>query len=126
MLVVYGIMIFLLIALTINIIRINVVDGKRYAKQVLAQQTYDSQFIPYRRGDIVDKHGTILATSNRVYNLIFDCRVINSKKSAKEPTLKALEEKFGIDRQLMEDLLVGEDTKGSSYQILKKKIFREM
>ena len=37
---------------------------------VLSQQEYDSRTIPFRRGDILDRNGTYLATSEKVYNLI--------------------------------------------------------
>ena len=36
---------------------------------VLSQQEYDSRTIPFRRGDILDRNGTYLATSEKVYNL---------------------------------------------------------
>lgn len=39
---------------------------------VLSQQEYDSRTIPFRRGDILDRNGTYLATSEKVYNLILD------------------------------------------------------
>ena len=47
---------------------INVTKGSRYTKIVLDQQNYDSRTIPYKRGDIVDRNGTKIATSERVYN----------------------------------------------------------
>ena len=43
-----------------------------YTQTILGQQDYDSRVIPYRRGDIVDRNGTYLATSDKVYNLIID------------------------------------------------------
>lgn len=44
-----------------------------YTQIVLNQHSsYDSRTIPYRRGDIVDRNGTYLATSEKVYNLILD------------------------------------------------------
>ncbi len=78
-------------------------DGERYTKQVLSQRGYDSQTIPYRRGDIVDAKGNILATSEKVYNLITDSTLIlyDPKKSGEtkylEPTLEALGRYFGLD-----------------------------
>ena len=38
-------------------------SGSRYEKIVLSQLEYDSSTIPYKRGDIVDSKGTVLATS---------------------------------------------------------------
>ena len=71
--------------------------GTRYQKQVLAQQQYDSTTIPYRRGDIVDSQGTRLATSQKVYNLVIDAKVMLYKADYLEPTLKALGANFELD-----------------------------
>ena len=65
-------------------------NGTQYQKQVLAQQRYDSVVIPYRRGDIVDSHGTRLATSQKVYNLVIDAKVMLGKEEYLERTLQAL------------------------------------
>lgn len=54
--------------------------GDRYEKIVLSQQGFDSRAIPYRRGDILDAKGTILATSLDVYNVVFDCNVLNQQE----------------------------------------------
>ena len=52
-----------------------------YTQIVLNQHSsYDSRTIPYRRGDIVDRNGTYLATSEKVYNLILDPNHINQYK----------------------------------------------
>ncbi len=78
-------------------------DGERYTKQVLSQRGYDSQTIPFRRGDIVDSKGNILATSEKVYNLITDSTLIlyDPKKSGEmeylEPTMEALDRYFDLD-----------------------------
>ena len=42
---------------------INVTKGSRYTKVVLDQQNYDSRVIAFKRGDIVDRNGTKMATS---------------------------------------------------------------
>ena len=71
-----------------------------YTQIVLNQHSsYDSRTIPYRRGDIVDRNGTYLATSEKVYNLILDPNQINQdKENYLEPTVAALCEVFGYDR----------------------------
>ena len=48
---------------------INATRGSQYTRIVLDQQNYDSRVIPYKRGDIVDRNGTRIATSERVYNV---------------------------------------------------------
>lgn len=72
-------------------------NGTQYQKQVLAQQRYDSITIPYRRGDIVDSQGTRLATSQKVYNLVIDSKVMLADKNYLEPTLQALGANFNLD-----------------------------
>lgn len=75
---------------------INASNGDQYSKLVLDQQQYGSRTIPFKRGDIVDRNGTKLATSARVYNVILDAKVMTSDKEYEEPTIKVLEECFGI------------------------------
>ena len=50
--------------------------GEDYGRTVLAQQTYTSDTIPFKRGEITDRNGTVLATNEAVYNLILDPSVI--------------------------------------------------
>ena len=51
-------------------------------KSVLDQQVYDSRAIPFKRGDIVDRNGTKLATSERVYNLILDAKSTGERQKS--------------------------------------------
>lgn len=53
-------------------------------------QSYDSKTIPYQRGEIIDRSGTVLATSVAVYNVILDCTVVNDKEEYVDPTVEAL------------------------------------
>lgn len=103
---------------------INVVSGDKYKKQVLsqAQQSYESRTLAAKRGDIYDRNGNILATSNKVYNVILDCKVVNSDEDYVEPTIRALEELLDIDADDVRSRLTDETTKESQYQILKKQI----
>ena len=73
--------------------------GEEYNQRVLAQQQYDSRIIPYRRGDIVDRNGTFLATTNKVYTLILDPYIINQDQDKYlEPTVTLLSEVFGYSQ----------------------------
>ena len=82
---------------------INKTSGDKYTKRVLAQQDTNSTLLPYRRGDILDRNGTILATSEKVYNLILDPYVLSQnadedpEKDCVEPTLQALTQYFELD-----------------------------
>lgn len=58
------------VGLVIRLVQINITKGEVYEKNVLSMLNYDGQSIPYRRGDITDRNGTVLATSEKIYNLI--------------------------------------------------------
>lgn len=99
---------------------INASRGDEYTKVVLDQQQYDSRVIPFKRGDIVDRNGTKLATSERVYNVILDVRAMLEDEDAIEPTIQVLEECFGIGEETVRGLI--EEKPSSRYEILKKSI----
>lgn len=113
-----------LVALAARITYINATSGSKYKKQVLsqAQQRYENRVIPARRGDIYDRNGNLLATSNKVYNVILDCKAVNEKETYTEPTVRALVNVLGLDEKDIRSRLSAEDTKNSQYQILKKQI----
>ena len=107
-----------------RIVQINVVDGESYTKTVLDQQQYSSRTIPFKRGDIVDTNGTKLATSERVYNVILDVKVLlGADKDSGEyvkATKEALATYFGIEEETVNNLLV--EKADSRYCVLKKEI----
>ena len=76
--------------LSVNLFYLVKNNETTYQKQVLSQQISDSKTIPYRRGDIVDVKGTILATSEKVYNLQLDSYIMHEKEDYMEPTMEAL------------------------------------
>lgn len=80
--------------LSVNLFYLVKNNETTYQKQVLSQQISDSKTIPYRRGDIVDAKGTILATSEKVYNLQLDSYIMHEKETYMEPTMKALAANF--------------------------------
>ena len=91
--------IFMLIAvfgLVIRLVYIVRVHGIDYQKAVLMNQAYDSTVLPYKRGDILDRNGTILATSEKVYNMVIDASVMLTYEDHRylEPTIRTLEECF--------------------------------
>lgn len=106
------------IALIIRITYINASSGEEYTKTVLDQQQYDSRVIPYKRGDIVDRNGTKLATSERVYNVILDVKTMLSDEDYVEPTKQVLQECFGIEEETVDELI--ENKPNSRYSILVK------
>ncbi len=121
---VFGCSLLALVGLLVGITWINAKSGNKYTQQVLtqSQQQYTDTRVPFRRGSITDRNGTMLANSVKVYNLILDCVEINNNEKYKEPTKVALEEYFDIEQDVVDGLLTNEETKGSRYQILKKEV----
>lgn len=113
------------IGLLIRLIQINVSDGETYEKKVLSLLNYDGQSIPYKRGDITDRNGTVLASSEKIYNLVLDPYVVNESKveNVAEYTMQVLEEYFQIDREEVEDILKQQPE--SRYVVLKRKMTYE-
>lgn len=113
-----------LVCLLGRITYINATSGQKYKKQVLtqAQQKYESNVLPAKRGDIYDRNGNILATSNKVYNVILDCKTVNSDEDYVEPTVRALTEVLGLDEDDIRSRLSAEKTANSQYQIIKKQL----
>ena len=92
----------------------------KYEKSALAQQSYVSSVIPYKRGDILDRNGQVLATSDLIYHLILDPKVLLSKEENVDPTIKALVEVYGLNETELRAILV--EKASSSYVVLKKKL----
>lgn len=82
------------VGLSIKLISITRDNGERYKKQVLSQQQYESTIIPFKRGDILDSKGNKLATSEKVYNLIIDSKMMLRKEESLNATMSALNECF--------------------------------
>ena len=77
--------------LSVRLFIINRDNGDKYKKKVLSQQAYDSTTIPAKRGDIVDRNNTKIAVSQKVYNVVIDCKTLNKDEGANiETTLSAL------------------------------------
>lgn len=77
-----------------------------YNQIVLSQQQYDSRVLPYRRGDIVDRNGTYLATTEKVYNLIIDAKqIMSAEEDYLDATVTALATVFGYDETEMRNLI---------------------
>lgn len=117
------IVLLLFVVLSVRLIYINTEEGEEYERQILSQQRYDSVTIPYKRGDILDTKGSVLATSEKVYNVILDTKLLRDKEEKIEPTLDALEEYFELDKDEIEDYM--EDNPNSQYYVLKKQLTYE-
>lgn len=125
LIIVFSIIVALLCALIVRINYINIKDGRKYSLQVLAQQQAGNTTIPFKRGDILDRNGSVLATSEKVYNLVIDAYVILNSKVQKEgdcvdATMEALETYFGVDTAEVKEWV--EDNPESRYRVLQKKL----
>ncbi len=108
------------ILLSVRLILIVRDNGEKYKKQVLSQQQYDSVTIPYKRGDITDKNGVLLATSNKVYNIILDPKVILYKEDYLEPTIYAATKYLGFSESELRSQIASNP--GSSYIVMRKNV----
>ena len=87
----------------------------------MALMDYDSKTIPFKRGDIRDRNGTVLAASEKVYNLVLDPYVVlNSNGECTKPTAEAIEEFFGIDASEVYKVL--DDSPESRYIVMAKEL----
>ncbi len=111
------------LGLSMRLYAINKEDSENYKKQVLSQQEYSSKVLPYKRGDILDAKGTRLAYSEKVYNLVVDASVINSKQIYVEPTVSALNTCFGIDANEIRNHLAQKPK--DKYYVVKKQLTYE-
>ncbi|MBR5406817.1 MAG: cell division protein FtsI [Lachnospiraceae bacterium] len=109
--------------LTIRLYAINRDNGEEYKKQVLSQQEYDSIALPAKRGEIIDRNGTKIAVSQKVYNVIVDSKTLNGDEGKYlEPTLNALFDtdiQFLYTRDELKDFIISNPT--SQYRIVAKK-----
>lgn len=122
--VLFVIIALLLLGLIVRLMYIEHTSGKKYEKKVLSQQKYDSTVIPYQRGNITDCKGTILATSVDVYNVILDCKVLNSDSADIDPTIDALTTCFPqLNETDLRNLIT--DKPKSQYNVLAKKLSYE-
>lgn len=116
----FFIIIVVLLVIIGRIIMINYDNGEAYSKIVMDKLSYRSTALPYKRGQIVDCNGTVLAYSEKVYNLILDPKMILSEEKYKEPTFAALVECFNLEREKLDSIL---QTKPSSqYEKLLKEL----
>lgn len=129
LIVLFSVLTICLCALIGRLMYINYTSGEKYEKKVLSMQSYDSKTIPYQRGDIVDRNGTVLATSVAVYNVIMDCSVMTSESKVDgqkvqkymEPTIDALVECFPeLDKGTLYQFAMDNPT--DQYEILLKKL----
>lgn len=119
----FVILLFLTAFITVAIRTVWVVygTGDTYKKRYLSQQTYMSNPIFYKRGDIKDRRGIFLAKSVMFYNLVLEPRIILSKEEKyRVPTVKKISEISGCTSDEINKII--DENPKSGYQILKRDI----
>lgn len=106
-------------------VALNLVKGEEYQKQVMSQMRSGSQIIHFKRGDILDTNDTVLATSERSYNVILDVAGLLETKTSYQnkkinATVEALVKGFDLDESDLREIL--QDESDSRYVILKKDV----
>ena len=111
----------LLVVLTVLLLCLVIIMGKlvylgifkkgTYKKQVLAQQRYSNTIIPYKRGDILDTNGNVLATNKKLYSVILEPKNIIGKREDNKMTenevkvRKALKKYLGMTDERLDEIL---------------------
>ncbi len=123
----FVVIVLALVGLTVRIVNINETNGDKYTKKVLQQQESNSLTLAYRRGDIYDRNGTVLATSEKVYNVILDPKVLTDheelSKGCIDATLTALSEHFSYSKSELQTIY--NEKKSSSYVVLEKQMTKD-
>ncbi len=102
-------------------VRLAILSGQdKYEKSALAQQSYVSSVIPYKRGAILDRNGNVLAASDLIYHLILDPKVLLSNEKNVDPTIQALVSVYGFNETELRSILV--EKKNSSYVVLRRQM----
>ena len=122
--VLYLIVLLAFVGLSIKLFYIGKNNGKEYEKQVLSQRQYDSTTLPFKRGDILDRNGTLLATSERVYNLVVDAKLVLEKEEYLQPTVNALRSCFPTLDQTELNRYLNENKEKEKSQRAQYKIFK--
>ncbi len=91
--------------LLIRVVYLGKAKGTEAEKKVLAQQSYRSNEIKYKRGDITDRNGNKLAASRKVYDLAIDPVLIATQDEYIEATSAALKKVFGISEKTLKKIL---------------------
>ena len=112
-----------------RLIWLSIKEGQTYQRNVMSIMSGDGRTIPFRRGDILDRSGTTLASSERIYTLILAPKTVTDGRSAEKiRKAKSLIEEaaalyFEVSRDVIEDAF--QENPESYYVVLKKEITYE-
>ena len=121
---VFSVIMLIFLALAVRLGYIVYADGTRYEKIVLEKQVYESNEIPYKRGDITDRKGTVFATSEKLYNLVLEPKtLLQASETTQEAVLSALSTCYNLDLATLRGYLT--DRPDSYYIVLLKDLTYE-
>lgn len=112
MLLVFIVFLVLFVGIVIQLLRITMVEGQNYEREVLvnaASKIGDSKKLNYKRGQIVDRNGIVLADSLIKYEVIYDAKLLLDEISLEnqQKTISFLAENFAYTeielKQILED-----------------------
>ena len=115
-----GIIALLFVILIGRLIYFSVFKNGIYKRQVLSQQNYSSETLPYKRGDILDRDGNTLATSQKMYTLILEPKNILRSEKIQKATIDALHKYMKLDEDAL--LKYIKKHKNSYYSVYKDEL----
>jgi len=119
------IVVLVILFLIATLINITSTSEAKYKKQVLSQQKYDSVTIPYKRGEILDRNGSTMAYSEKVYNVILDTKVMLDDEANYNPTLNALDICFDtVDMDKVKNY-VSQNPSSQYYKVARQVSYKE-
>lgn len=118
-----GIIVLTFIFLIVQIGKINKNSGEKYKKKAFSQQSYVNSVLQYKRGDILDRNNTKLATSRLLYNVIVSPYDFLDDEDTKTTTIAALCSYFEIEEQEVQTLLT--ERPKSKYYIIRKEVSKD-
>ena len=89
--------------LAVRLLDIDLVKGESYQRNVMSVMNYDGRSVPYKRGQILDRSGSILATSEKIYSLVLDPYVVNNSSVDPKEEEQVIEETI----QVLADYFIG-------------------
>lgn len=108
-----------LVGILFVMVRVVIVGSNTsYAKASLSQKTGTDTVLQYKRGEILDRNGIVLAKSDKVYHLILDSRLLVKNPDCIEPTVRALSAVYDYTEAELKAVI--EERKESAYYRLRK------
>lgn len=117
LLVALGVFMAVFVLVVFNLFKTNVIKGEEYTQMALNSLSFPSSEIFYKRGDILDSNGNVLATTKKIYKLILEPKNILEYEDKRISTIQALKGFFAFTDDEIADFLENEN----SYYVVAKK-----